>query len=440
MELSQRTHRIALMVVVLLGLAVRVLWVSSRPVDEAAMQALPDQQEYLTLGRHLLEGQGLVFYDDRFRANVYAYRMPLYPAFVAACGANVRVVLVVQALIDAMTIIGVTALAMAVLPAPSRRLGSVLTAVLVAFNPFLIYFCGLVLSETLFTAMMMWGMVLLLVGGRGGRWVIGGEADNNIRPWTGTGLWLGGGLLLAASTLVRPSAAPLALVLGIAATFAQRGFVPAGASVFRPRWPLPVATTMLLLTVAVLTPWAYRNKQVVGTWVWTTTNSGVTAYDGFNPDATGASDQTVLKALPHLASMNEVDRSTYLSSLAQDFIRRQPRRAAELAVAKGLRTWSPIPLSADYGGWTYKLAGGGYSVPLYLLTLIGIWAAPIPRSVKAFLLAPALYFTFVHMASVGSLRYRVPVEPALAVLAGAGAAFLLCSRPGWRRAGSPDAD
>ena len=33
-----------------------------------------------------------------------------------------------------------------------------------AVNPFLIYFSGLILSETLFTAMMVWGMVLLLYG------------------------------------------------------------------------------------------------------------------------------------------------------------------------------------------------------------------------------------------------------------------------------------
>jgi len=29
---------------------------------------------------------------------------------------------------------------------------------------------------------------------------------------------------------------------------------------------------------------------VLGRWIWTSTNAGFTAYDGFNPDATGASE------------------------------------------------------------------------------------------------------------------------------------------------------
>jgi hypothetical protein len=45
-----------------------------------------------------------------------------------------------------------------------------------------------------------------------------------------------------------------------------------------------------------------------------------------------------------------------------------------------------------------------------------------------FLLLPALYFTAVHALSVGSLRYRVPAEPPLAVLAAAGAARVISGR------------
>jgi hypothetical protein len=53
------------------------------------------------------------------------------------------------------------------------------------------------------------------------------------------------------------------------------------------------------------------------------------------------------------------------------------------------------------------------------------------RSAKVFLLIPAIYFTAVHMASVGSLRYRIPVEPPMAVIA---ALALAQGRPTWKRA------
>ena len=38
-------------------------------------------------------------------------------------------------------------------------------------------------------------------------------------------------------------------------------------------------------------------------------------------------------------------------------------------------------------------------------------------AVKVFLLLPAVYLTLAAVLSVGSLRYRLPAEPALAVLA-----------------------
>jgi hypothetical protein len=49
------------------------------------------------------------------------------------------------------------------------------------------------------------------------------------------------------------------------------------------------------------------------------------------------------------------------------------------------------------------------------------------RAAKAYLLAPAAYFTVVHAVSVGSIRYRVPADVPMAILAGIGAARLVAS-------------
>jgi hypothetical protein len=249
-------------------------------------------------------------------------------------------------------------------------------------------------------------------------------------------------LLLALAVLVRQSAAGLPVVLGIGAAFANRD----RGEAYHRRWPLPVGSTMLLLTVLVLLPWAYRNSRVVGRWVWTATNGGITLYDGFNPDATGASDQSFLVSMPELRAMDETARSRHLSDLARDFVRQQPLRVAELAVIKAARTWSPVPLSSEYGGWKYRAVGLLYSLPLDVLVVVGLFRSPrrggaLPRAVKVFLLLPAIYFTAVHMLSVGSLRYRIPVEPPMAVLAASAA--VLPGVGGWKRAsrgpeGSPD--
>jgi hypothetical protein len=238
-----------------------------------------------------------------------------------------------------------------------------------------------------------------------------------------------GVLILVGAILVRQSALFLPLAVAVGAALVNRG---AGTPYHR-RWPLPVGATVVLLTFLVLLPWAWRNKRVVGTWVWTTTNGGITAYDGLNPDATGASDQSFVASMPELRGMSEVDRSAYLSEQAKEFARRQPRRVAELAAAKAGRMWSPVPLSQEYGGWKYRTVGILYSVPLYLACAIGISRrTTLPRAAKVLLLIPAIYFTAVHMLSVGSLRYRIPAEPPMAVVA---ASALVLPAAGWKRSG-----
>ncbi|MDB5331891.1 MAG: family glycosyltransferase, 4-amino-4-deoxy-L-arabinose transferase [Phycisphaerales bacterium] len=412
--------------ILLLGLLLRLGWGLSRPVDEGAIAALPDQREYLEIGRNLLAGRGMAFLDRRFADVAVAYRMPGYPLFVAACGGNVRVIRAAQAVLDTGTVLAVYLLARLVMPGTGRgaaggtrgreggerggktgTAGPLVAAGLVAVNPYLVFFSGLVLSETLYVAMLAWGMVLI-VAGNGSQWS---------RPRTL--VWLAGGLLLALGVLVRPSAAGLPVVLGIAAAFvnSRRGGAYQGAVVPRLRWPLPVGTTMLLLVLLVLTPWALRNYRVLHQWVLTDTNAGITLYDGYNPDATGASDQRFVKRLPQLRSMGEVGRSQYLQILATEYVREHPERVPELVWAKVKRTWSPMPLSEQFGKPLYRWAGAAYSVPLDVLVVWGIWRGSLRRSAKVFLLLPAIYLTAVHGLTIGSLRYRLPAEPPMAIVA-----------------------
>lgn len=373
------------------ALTVRVAWVLAQPSDPAAMARLPDQVGYLELAKNLLAGEGLTYFEPRFNEPVRAMRLPGYPLFLAACGASTTAARVAQSLIDTSSVLGVYLLARRWLD--ERR--SLFAAAMVAVNPFLIYFCGLILTETLFTAMLVWGMVLLA----------------HRREF------LSGGLLLALSVMVRPSAMLLPLALGIAGVIANRERDAA----YQPRrWPLPVGATMILLTGLILLPWAVRNRVVLGQWLWTTTNDGLTAYDGFNPDATGASDQSFVQRMPWLRSptMDELERSRYLSELAGQYIRENPRRVIELAGVKIARTWSPIPLSREYGtNPLYLAAGLIYGVPFLALFVIGLCRGRLGGAPKMYLALPAVYFTLVHAASVGSLRYRIPAEAPMAVIA-----------------------
>jgi hypothetical protein len=82
-------------------------------------------------------------------------------------------------------------------------------------------------------------------------------------------------------------------------------------------------------------------------------------------------------------------------------------------------------LSTEFGRPLYRAVALLFAVPFYVLLIVGVFAGRLGRRAAMFLLAPALYFTVIHAMTVGSLRYRVPAEPPLAVLAAAGAAWVV---------------
>ena len=408
----------------LVALALRLGWGLTRGSGDAAIDVLPDQREYLSLASNLLHGQGLSLLDRRFNDQVFAFRMPGYPVFLAAWGARPRIARAVQAVVDTSTVLAIYLLALLLVPEPRGATTGLLAAWMIALNPYLVYFSGLLLSETLFTAMLVWAMYLMVLGG-------GGQSGS----WSKTFVWLSGCAILAGSILVRPSAIALGVLLALAAAIVNRN----GAHAYQQtkaaapsRWPLPAGATMVLLAAVTLTPWTLRNFRDLGRWVLLDTNSGFTLYDGYNPEATGGSDQSFIDREPQLQVLGEVDRSEYLSAKAREYAVAHPAQCAWLGLAKLGRFWSPVPLSSEYAQTRYWLVGLCYAIPMDVLILSGLLWGNLSRAVKFFLLAPALYFSIVHTLTVGSLRYRMPAEPPLALLAAS--AIVAGCRNNWKRA------
>jgi hypothetical protein len=404
---------------------VRLGWALSRPPELAA--DLPDQHEYLTIARNLLAGNGLRFFDDRFGDEVVAFRAPGYPLLMAALGANIRVIRSVQGLLDASVVVAIYLLARRFLPA--ERWLPLVAAALVAFNPYLVYFSSLLLSETLFTALLAWGIVLA-------SWKkptvpaqppvekppepppsVIPMARQDVSPpppqepkvvWPIDWAPIAGAIVLSLAVLTRPGAMILpAAVMAVAAWATGRRLLP----------QLLLGAGVTFLT---LLPWAYRNHQLLGAWIWTTTNAGHTAYDGFGPSATGKSDLRDLRTMRSLQPLGEVARDRVLRESAGDWMRSDLGRSTKLAVVKAGRTWSPMPLSEGYSNARNIAIGLAYSLPLFVLTLVGLLRRAISVPAKALCLLPAVYFTGIVMISVGSLRYRIPAEPPMAVVAAAG--------------------
>lgn len=394
-------HRAALLLILVAALCLRLGWGLTRGSTDEDLNTLGDQIQYVRCARNLISGRGFVM------GELHAYRTPGYPVIIAALGSSPRAVRVAQAFIDTATVLAAYLLA--------RRLAgdraALMTAAIVAANPLLISFSGLILTETLYTATLAWGMWLLVRGG-----------------W---GIWLGGVVLLAAGGLIRPSGLGLAVVLAGISPLLNRNLWPAYGT-----WSRIVVGAVVgaVVCLAVMFPWAYRNARhpQLGEWIWTTTNEGISLYDGLNPAADGSS---ALEKLPpdliqRLSRMTEVERDHYLHDLAVSWAMQHPGQTIILAGRKVLRTWSPVPLSSGHGRPIYIAVALAYFVPVWLLVIGGLCSRSLPRNVKFLLMAPAIYFTLVHAVSVGSMRYRLPADVPMSIMAAVAAAASLPSRSG----------
>jgi hypothetical protein len=143
-------------------------------------------------------------------------------------------------------------------------------------------------------------------------------------------------------------------------------------------------------------------------------------YDGLNPKATGESDMSFFDRDNLLSKMSEYEVNQHYWNQGLEYARSHPRRALELGLIKLWRFWKPWPSAEEAGGWVSKLIIAGFSLLLFAGCLIGVWLYRRNFVVLALTLGPVLFFSVLHAVFVGSLRYRLPAEYPMAVLAAAG--------------------
>ncbi|MGE0479424.1 MAG: glycosyltransferase family 39 protein [Phycisphaerae bacterium] len=386
--MTPAARRIALAVFAL-ALVLRGGWVLAQWARDGAALTYDDERLHWQLATHLVRDGALVSDDGRFAA-----RLPLYPLFVAG-GAllgetGVLVVRLMQALVGALT----AALAAELAGLALDRRAAVLAGLLVALDPFAIFFSNLLLNETLFAALLV-GLALaswheLRIAGR--------------RP--GAAL-LAAGALAGAAVLTRPEALLLVALQTALLAAASRGRRDGALR----------AGVLALAVAAPLGAFGLRNAHVLGGFAPLGANGGVTLYDGQGPQADGRSDQAFLQHLPQLDGLGELERDRALRSLALAEMAADPWRVTRLAGAKLARTWSPWPNVADYRGGVAGAVGALYTLCVVAAALVGAWRLRARRVLLVNLLLPAVATTLTCCIFIGSVRYRVPAMPLLAVVA-----------------------
>ena len=379
-----------------------------------------------------------------------AFRTPLYPYFLAAiywiAGRSYVAVVVVQCLLSLATVGLVFKLGSVI----GGRAAGLAAALIAALDVGQIIHANLLLTETIYTLLLVLALVVLwrlLAGGR---------------------LWLaaGAGVLLGLGTLCRPVALYLPLALAALAV-----------AVMQTGWRRRLAAAGLLLAAYALTlaPWLARNQLIFGAPRLSSIqgynllffNAGYLRAQVEHVPLEQADAELAREVRPALAAAgdNPFRQEAVYQAHAGQIIAAHPWLYARLHAQGALLMLvlpntnflanmlgilsTPTGLIANLrtrGLWESLRALGDFyqsylsrspQLPLflgalaleaaslalaYLLDLVGVWALLRARLWPALglLLVPMLYFMAVT-GPVGYGRYRIPIMPLAAVLAGAGA-------------------
>jgi 4-amino-4-deoxy-L-arabinose transferase-like glycosyltransferase len=348
-----------------------------------------DAARYQSLALNILNGKGFVT-SFHYRA----YRPPAYPFFLAALyrvgGPHPSLARAVQFLLSAA---GAVLFAAAAARLFSRGVG-VLTGVVLAAWPGLIYYSSQLLSETLFIFLLAVFFLLFL----------------RLRPESSWWKFGAAGVLLGAGTLCRPIMLPFSLVLF---------FLNLGAGFTRK------SLLIYLFCALTIAPWTIRNYLVLDHFVPVSTNGGINFLFGNNADNPegeanffkGERFQTILRT--------EVEEDRAARRAARAWIRDHPRDFLKSYLRKCVLFWNPVPRYFSRQGsfgpfksWVQALLGGINLVTFALagIGLFFLFQRRGGRRIHLLWLTP-LYFTLAQSFFFVLYRFRLPVEPFVVILA-----------------------
>ena len=309
--------------------------------------------------------------------------MPLYPLLVALFGGT-EVGQVALSVAFGTLSIGAMYLLGSVIY--ERRQAGLIAAALWALYPPAIFYSAIGLTEIVFTTLLLG----LLWSAYSERW------------------WLTA-ILVVAAILVRPAIEVLAIPLVV--WFA--------VVVTRGGWRTAVRAVMALLVayLVLMAPWWAHQHAKYDQFVRLNLGGGVVLYSGNNPlNTSGGGIGGVDVDFSEFADIDDpVERDRALTEAAIDYIREDPARFVSATAVKVWRFWRPLPYAPELQSSAYIL-GSLLIVPLVVGAITGI----VLKRRAFWRLSPLLiviaYLTAVHAVTIGSIRYRFPLEPLLILL------------------------
>jgi hypothetical protein len=189
-----------------------------------------------------------------------------------------------------------------------------------------------------------------------------------------------------------------------------------------------------IIYCVMLLPWWFNNYRVFGSFVRLTPNLGTVLYAGNNVmNKSGGGNLGVDYDLAEFMKIADpLARDRALIKAAIDYIIGDPVNFAKMAGLKFVRMWRFWPANEGYASFKIILVSVLSFVPALILAGFGLFAACARLLRLSPILLFALGLTGMSMILVGTIRYRLPIEPFLLALAGMGGSFLLSTLPGTR--------
>lgn len=367
---------------VILG-AAALLRLAMVPFIATYVGYLPDVLSYRAIAADLLAGR-LIEND---------LGMPGYPIMILLAGGGG----IGQLLADiSFSVLAVWCVARITREITGDALAGLLAALLWAIYPFSIFYAVTGLSETFFVALLLLGFLAY----QQGKFTLGS-------------------LAMVAAILTRPAIELLTPILIL--TFA---LVVHRLSLGRALKHLGIFAAIYAVLTA---PWWLHNYEKYGRFVRLNLGSGMVLYSGnYAGNVDGGGVNFSIDVPGYYDIQDLVERDRVLRDAAFRFIAENPRRFIELAGLKFMRIWRPWPYAAEYSSVFLSIVSAASFLPILLLSLVGAFWGARRYGVKLIPIGLFIgYTTAVHMVTIGSLRYRFPMEPFLVVLASAPLAWIV---------------
>lgn len=373
-------ERRALLVILIVAAVLRL---ALAPVVAGHVGYLPDVLSYRGIAADMLAGR-LIEND---------LGMPGYPIMILLTGGGG----LGQLLADiAFSVLAVWCIARIAKEITGDALAGLLAALLWAVYPFSIFYAVTGLSETFFVTLFLLGFL----GYQRGKFTLGSTA-------------------MVAAILTRPSIEPLTpiLILTFAIVVHRLSF----------RTAMKHLGIFAAIYVVLMAPWWWHNYEKYGRFVRLNLGSGMVLYSGNYPGNLDGGGVNFSIDVPGYYDIKDpIERDRALRNAAVRFIVENPGRFVELAGLKFMRIWRPWPYAAEYSSAFLSVVSAASFIPILLPAFAGVfWGA---RRYGAKLIPIGLfigYTTAVHMVTIGSLRYRFPMEPFLVILAASPLAWLV---------------